>query len=296
MSTIKRPAASTPQRRRKVTPRSAASITPSIDFDRELATLFDLHSKVALLAGGYGGIGEAIAWGLAQRGATVVIAGRSRAKAARLATQLTAAGYAAHGVALDTTRVAASERSVAAIAKRFGAIDILVNCVGTQIEEPIGKVTEKSFDHVVAVNLKAAMFLAQAVARHQIDAAVGEKRGGKQMHLLSVRAQLGLRDRGYSAYCSTKGALVMLIKQHAMELARHGINVNGIAPTFVYTEMIRHVMDDPDFRRQLLARIPLGRIADPKDVVGAAVFLASPASDFITGQIVYVDGGITASQ
>ena len=245
-----------------------------------------------MLAGGYGGIGEAIAWGLAQRGAAVVIAGRSGDKAKALSKQITAAGYAAHGVALDTTRISATERAVAAIAKRLGAIDILVNCVGTQIEEPIGKVTEKSFDHVVAVNLKAAMFLAQSVARHQIDAG----RGGKQMHLLSVRAQLGLRDRGYSAYCSTKGALVMLIKQHAMELARHRINVNGIAPTFVYTEMIRHVIDNPDFRRQLVARIPLGRIADPKDVVGAAVFLASPASDFITGQIVYVDGGITASQ
>ncbi len=152
--------------------------------------------------------------------------------------------------------------------------------------------TETAFDQVVAINLKAAMFLAQAVARHQIASG----RGGKQMHLLSVRSHLGLRDRGYSAYCSSKGALVMLIKQHAMELARHRINVNGIAPTFVYTEMIRHVMENDAFRTQLLARIPLGRIADPKDVVGAALFFASPASDFVTGQILYVDGGITASQ
>ncbi|MEO8741224.1 MAG: SDR family oxidoreductase [Casimicrobiaceae bacterium] len=273
-------------------PISTSGITPSIDFDHELAGLFDLSGKVAFLPGGYGGIGEAIAWGLAQRGATIVVAGRSRAKADGLARRLREAGYSAQGIAFDATRVVAIENVVTAVAKRFAAIDILVNCIGMQIEEPIGKVTEKAFDQVYAVNLKAAMFVAQAVARVQI----ATERGGKQMHLLSVRAQLGLRDRGYSAYCSTKGALVMLIRQHAMELARHRINVNGIAPTFVYTEMIRHVMDSPKFKRQLLARIPLGRIADPKDVVGAALFFAAPASDFVTGQILYVDGGITASQ
>ncbi len=112
------------------------------------------------------------------------------------------------------------------------------------------------------------MFLAQAVAKHQIAAG----RGGRQVHLLSVRSQLGIRDRGYSAYCSTNGGMVMLIKQHAMELAPQGITVNGVAPTFVYTKMIRHVMENPDFRDKLLERIPLGRIADPKDVVGPALF------------------------
>ncbi len=276
-------------------PKTAAKskrITPSVDFERELGSLFDLGGKVALLPGGYGGIGEAIAWGLAQRGAEVVVAGRDKRKAEALARNVRAAGHKGHGIVLNAAKVPAMEGIVDAVVRRFGAIDILVNCVGTQIEEPIGKVTEAAFDQVVATNLKAAMFLAQAVARHQIAAG----RGGKQMHLLSVRSQLGLRDRGYSAYCSSKGALVMLIKQHAMELARHQINVNGIAPTFVYTEMIRHVMENDTFRTQLLARIPLGRIADPKDVVGAALFFASPASDFVTGQILYVDGGITASQ
>jgi gluconate 5-dehydrogenase len=272
--------------------RAVTSITPSIAFERELAGLFDLSGNVALLPGGYGGIGEAIAWGLAQRGATVVVAGRSKGKADVLARRLRAAGYNAHGMAMDATSVAMIERVVSSIAAQFGTIDILVNCVGTQIEEPIGQVTEKSFDRVYAVNLKAAMFVAQAVARYQIAAG----HGGKQMHLLSVRSQLGLRDRGYSAYCATKGALVMLVRQHAMELARHRINVNGIAPTFVYTDMIQHVIDNHAFRRQLIARIPLGRIADPKDVVGAALFFASPASDFVTGQILYVDGGITVSQ
>ena len=120
--------------------------------------------------------------------------------------------------------------------------------------------------------------------------------GGAQVHLLSVRAQLGLRGRGYSAYTSTKGALVMLIRQHASELAPHGITVNGIAPTVVRTEMARHWLENPETKAQVLGRIPLGRVADPKDVAGAAVFFCSPAASFVTGQVLYIDGGITASQ
>jgi NAD(P)-dependent dehydrogenase (short-subunit alcohol dehydrogenase family) len=267
-------------------------VTPVVDFDRELKGLFDLSGKVAFLPGGYGGLGEAIAWGLAQRGAAIAVAGRSARKARDFAGKLKAKGHKAMGVALDVTRVTSIRRAVDTVAAKMGGIDILINCVGIQIEQPIAEVSEEAFDRVYRVNLKAAMFLAQAVAKHQ----VASGRGGKQAHLLSVRAQLGIRHRGYSAYCSTKGGLVMLIKQHAMELAPHQIMVNGIAPTFVYTDMIRHVMENPKFRKALYARIPLGRIADPKDVVGPALFFASPASDFVTGQILYVDGGITASQ
>lgn len=272
--------------------KSRARITPKIDFELELGGLFDLAGKTAFLPGGYGGLGEAIAWGLAQRGAKIAIAGRDRAKAVALAKRLKDAGHEAIGLALDATSVTDIRRTVGNVVTAFGAVDILINCVGTQIEERITDVTEAAFDRVYAVNLKSAMFLAQAVAKVQIAKGIG----GRQMHLLSVRSQLALRDRGYSAYCSTKGGLVMLIKQHAMELAPHRITVNGIAPTFVYTEMIRHVMENPKFRRELHRRIPLGRIADPKDIVGPALFFAAPASDFVTGQVLYVDGGITASQ
>jgi NAD(P)-dependent dehydrogenase (short-subunit alcohol dehydrogenase family) len=269
-----------------------SDITPKIDFTPELAGLFDLKGKVAYVAGGYGGLGEAIAWGLAQRGAKVAVSGRNGAKAEALAQSLRVAGHDALGLAMDAHDVSHIRASVDAVAQHFGAIDILMNCVGIQREQALLEVTEEAFDEVVQVNLKAAMFLAQATARHQIAGG----RGGAQIHLLSVRSQLGLRGRGYSAYAGTKGALVMLVRQHASELAPHGIRVNGIAPTVVRTGMARHWLDNPETHRQLLARIPLGRVAEPKDIAGAAVFFCAPAAAYVTGQVLYLDGGITASQ
>src|SRR5688500_19360954 len=186
---------------------------------------------------------------------------------------------------LDVLDVPSIERAL----KPFRRIDILVNCAGTAREQAIGEVSEAAWDAVVGTNLKAAMFLAQAAARRQ-------KRGGKQVHLLSVRAQLGLRGRGYSTYCAAKGGLVMLVRQHAAELGPRGICVNGVAPTVVRTEMGAHWLKNPKTRAWLKERIPLGRVAEPADVTGAVMFFSSPAADYITGQILYVDGGITASQ
>ena len=267
-------------------------ITRAFDAVAELSDLFNMRDKVVFIPGGYGGIGEAVAWAAALAGAHVTVAGRRAEKAEKLAGALVEKGFSADGVVLDVESVASIRNAVRGVAKRHGRVDVLVNCVGIQREEPLLEVTEDAYDEVYRVNLKAAMFLAQAVARHQIAAG----KGGRQVHLLSVRSQLGLRDRGYSAYCSTKGGMAMLIRQHVMELAREGITVNGVAPTFVHTEMIRHVMENPEFHRQLVQRIPLGRIADPGDVVGPVMFFCSEASDFVTGQIMYVDGGITASQ
>ncbi len=268
------------------------SITPKIDFTVALSGLFDLRGKTAYVPGGYGGIGEAIAWGLAMAGARVAVSGRDEAKAEAVAAALRAAGHEAMGLAMDAHSVPQMQASVDAVARQWGSLDILMNCVGMQREQALLEVTEEAFDEVLQVNLKAAMFLAQAAAKKQIEGG----RGGAQVHLLSVRAQLGLRGRGYSAYSSSKGGLVMLIRQHASELATHGITVNGIAPTVVQTEMARHWLENPETRKQVLERIPLGRVADPQDVAGAAVFFAAPASRFVTGQVLYLDGGITASQ
>jgi gluconate 5-dehydrogenase len=191
----------------------------------------------------------------------------------------------------DVTDEAQVRQELARIAERHGGIDFLVNCAGTQQIQPLADVTEEAFDRIVDVNLKGAMFLAQAVARVQIAAG----RGGRHVHLLSVRAMLGMRDRGYSSYCSSKGGLAMLVRQHAVELARHGINVNGVAPTVVRTRMASD-WSDPELHRRLLERIPLGRIAEVDDVSGPVLFFLGPASAFVTGQVLYVDGGITATQ
>jgi gluconate 5-dehydrogenase len=256
------------------------------------ATPYDLTSQIAFVPGGYGGIGAAIAWALARHGAHVVVAGRDQSKADALAAQMREQRFTAAGMAMDAHSVASIRAAVDTVVARHGRLDILMNCIGIQREEPLLDVTEEAYDEVYEVNLKAAMFLGQAAARHQVAAG----RGGRHVHLLSVRAQLGLRDRGYSAYCSTKGGLVMLVKQHAMELARHGITVNGVAPTVVRTEMANHWLDNPRTRAQILDRIPLGRVGEPDDVVGPALLFCAPAGGFVTGQILYVDGGVTASQ
>jgi len=269
-----------------------ADITPRIDFQSELSGQFSLKGKTAYVTGGYGGIGEAIAWSLAMAGARVAVSGRDEGKARALAAQLQAAGHDALGLEMDAHSVQSIRASVDAVAAHHGGLDILANCIGMQREQPLLDVTEETFDEMLQVNLKSAMFLAQAAAKHQIAGG----RGGAQVHLLSVRAQLGLRGRGYSAYCATKGGLVMLIRQHASELAAHGITVNGIAPTVVRTEMARHWLENPETKAQVLGRIPLGRVADPKDIAGAALFFSSPAASFVTGQVLYIDGGITASQ
>lgn len=250
----------------------------------------DFTGTVAFVAGGYGGIGEACAQALARSGSTVVVAGRDASKAESVASALGPKG-AASSVAFDARDVASIHAAVNEAAALHGRLDFLVNCVGTQQIEPLTDVTEEAFDRVVDVNLKAAMFLGQAVARVQIAAGGG----GRHVHLLSVRAMLGVRDRGYSSYCSSKGGLALLVRQHAVELARHRINVNGVAPTVVRTRMASD-WSDPEIHRRLIERIPLGRIAEVGDVTGPVLFFLSNAASFITGQILYVDGGITASQ
>ena len=239
-----------------------------------------LKGKIAFVPGGYGGIGQAICQALARAGARVIVAGRDLRRAAALARKIKG-----KALALDVRDTASIEKAL----KPFPRIDLLVNCAGVSREESLDEVSEQAWDEVLGTNLKAAMFLAQAVARRQ-------KRGGKLVQLLSVRAQLGLRGRGYSTYCASKGGLVMLVRQHASELGPRGICVNGVAPTVVRTEMGAHWLKNPKTRAWLKERIPLGRVAEPDEVAQAVLVFCSPASDYVTGQILYVDGGITASQ
>jgi gluconate 5-dehydrogenase len=194
------------------------------------------------------------------------------------------------GGALDILNLQQLDRFVDQVVQRFGRLDVLVNSAGTHIESSALEFPEEIWDTVIDLNLKGAFFLSKAVAKVQIP-----QGGGKQIQISSVRSQLGIR-RGYVAYCSSKGGLNLMIKQLATEWGKYNIMVNGIAPTFTRTELVRSYLEDPNFYNPLVARIPLGRICEPMDLGAAAVYLAAPASDFITGQIIFADGGITASQ
>jgi NAD(P)-dependent dehydrogenase (short-subunit alcohol dehydrogenase family) len=254
--------------------------------------LFQLEGKVALVTGGYGGIGEAVCRGLAGAGARIGIAGRNRERASACAESLKAEGYDAWATSFEATSVPDTQRMVDEVSRHFGKLDILVNCVGLNCEESAEEVTEEMFDYVCSVNLKSAMFQAQAVARCMIQ----QGTGGRQVHLGSVRSLLALRGRGYAAYCAAKGGLITLCKQLSAEWAPHNINVNVVAPTFIRTEQVAQMLSDPAFLSNLVTRIPLGRIGEPVDVMGSVLFLVSPASSFITGQTLYLDGGITSTQ
>ncbi|QDY99717.1 SDR family oxidoreductase [Nitratireductor mangrovi] len=271
--------------------RPEPNLTPEVEFGA-VDRLFDVTGLRVFIPGGYGAIGEATAWAFARRGAAVAIAGRDGSRAQAFAKRLLDHGATAVGLELDARypdRIAKVSESVA---EALGGIDVLVNCVGIQKEQALLEVTEDAFDEIYQINLKSAMFLAQSVARQQI----AQGKGGRQIHLLSVRSQLALRGRGYSGYCATKGGLAMLVKQHAMELAPHNITVNGVAPTFIQSERIRNHLEREDFRNFILERNPLGRIGEPVEVVGQIIAFAAPAGSYMTGQIVFVDGGVTASQ
>ncbi len=253
---------------------------------------FRLDGKVALVTGGYGGIGVAVCHGLAHAGAQVAVTGHNLEKATACVNALKANGADAYATSFDSVSVPETRRMVDEVAAHFGRLDILVNCVGLNRQETAEEVTEEVFDYVVDVNLRGAMFQGQAAARHMIK----QGGGGKQVHIGSVRTLLALRGRGYAAYCASKGGLAILCKQLAAEWAPHQINVNVVAPTFVRTQMVADMLSDEQFYNTLVARIPLGRIAEPVDVWHAVQFFVSPASDFVTGQTLYLDGGITATQ
>lgn len=252
--------------------------------------LFDLDGRTALVTGGAGGIGSAICEGLAAQGANVVLTSRSEQKAKKLAASIESAGGKAEGRALEVDSMDTVKTFVARVYEDHPKIDILVNCIGGQIEAPAEEYTEEDWDTIFKGSLKTAFFLSQAVAKGQIG-----RGGGKHIHLSSVRSMLGIH-RGYVGYCSSRGGMNMMIKQLATEWATHGITVNGIAPTFTRTDLVARYLNDPSFYNPLVARIPLGRVAEPVDIAGLAMYFAAPAADFITGQIVFADGGVTACQ
>ncbi|OGP87843.1 MAG: hypothetical protein A2157_10540 [Deltaproteobacteria bacterium RBG_16_47_11] len=252
--------------------------------------MFRLDGQVALVAGGYGAIGSEICRGLAQYGAGIAVCGRSSEKAKSLAQELNAGGWRAAGIQGDITRSGDAKRIVQEVIDRFGRIDILINSTGTHVDAPAEELREEEWDRVLGVTLKGAFLIAQAAGKAMID-----QNRGKIITISSVRSLLGIR-RGYVPYCSAKGGVNMLTKQLATEWAKYHINVNAIAPTFIRTASVVQYLNDKQFYEGLVNRIPLGRVGETEDLVGAALFFSSSASDFVTGQILFVDGGLTACQ
>jgi NAD(P)-dependent dehydrogenase (short-subunit alcohol dehydrogenase family) len=253
--------------------------------------LFRLDGRVALVCGGTGGIGLPLAKALGGAGAKVAIVGRTTERTVAACGEV---GADALPVAADVTKREEADRAVAETVERFGRLDVLVNGVGgggTGILAPAESYPEEKWNWILDLNLTSVLWPSQAAARRMIEQA----EGGSILNISSVRGQLALRA-GYTSYVAAKGALNMLTKQHATEWAPHGIRVNAISPTFVRTEMVADMLEQPGFYDSLVARIPLGRIADPEDLVGAALFFCSDASAFVTGQILTLDGGLTACQ
>ncbi len=251
-----------------------------------------LRGRRALVVGGDGDIGSAISAGLAADGADVAVAGIEAAPAARLAGQLSTADNRTAGYRVDITDQASVDDLVGAVASAWGGIDVLVNCAGMLRVNAAEDFDASDWRAVVDLNLTGAFLLTQAVGRNMIKNAGG----GRIVHLSSVRGSIGLAIGGWAAYGASKAGLHLLIKQLATEWGRHQISVNGVASGFVRAGVSAKALENEGFAAMVAARTPLGRVAEIQEVANTAVYLAGPRSSFITGQVLFVDGGLTASQ
>jgi glucose 1-dehydrogenase len=247
-----------------------------------------LGGKIALVTGSSRGIGKGIALRLAREGADVVVHYNHGAEAAlEVAAAVQAAGRRAHVLKADLTHTSEVQRLVAEAAAHFGQLDVLVNNAGVERWAPFTEVTEADYDDMLAVNLKAVFFAAQAMVRHLRAAG----RPGKIINISSVHEELPFPH--FAPYCAAKGGVRMLTRTLAVELKGAGITVNGVAPGAIETDMNRALLQDPKKLRPLLEQIPLGRIGRPEDVAAVVAFLASPDADYVTGSTYFVDGGLT---
>jgi NAD(P)-dependent dehydrogenase (short-subunit alcohol dehydrogenase family) len=243
------------------------------------------RDTVVIVTGAASGINRAIGLRFAREEATVVIADVNAAGAEETATQVRAAGGRALAVKTDVRRRDEIDAMVRTALERFGRIDVLVNGAGIETLIPFLDLPEDEWNRVLGVNLTGAFLCGQAVAREMVRAG----RGGKIINIASINSAIALPNQAH--YVASKGGLLMLTKAMALELAAHKINVNAIGPGVVETPLTAKSLSDPARRDLLLRHTPLNRFGQPADIAGVAVFLASEAADFVTGTILYVDGG-----
>ena len=248
---------------------------------------FDLSGRRALITGSSAGIGLALAQGLAQAGATVILNGRSNEKLQQCASSMRAQGLSVEVEVFDVTSRAAVRAGVAAAEAR-GALDIVINNAGMQRRGPLEHYSEDDWDALMRTNLDSVFHVSQAAAQFMIA-----RRRGKIINICSVQSELG--RPGIAPYAATKGAVKMLTKGMAIDWGPHGLQVNGLGPGYFKTELNQALVDNPEFSQWLINRTPSRRWGELQDLVGGAIFLASDASNFVNGHILYIDGGVTAT-
>jgi gluconate 5-dehydrogenase len=249
---------------------------------------FDLTGRIALVTGSSAGIGYALARGLADAGARVILNARNAQKLEHAADRLRAEGAVVHTAAFDVTDSAAVVEGVGRIEAGVGPIDILVNNAGMQRRAPLEQFEEAQWHELMKTNVFSVFLVGQIVARHMIG-----RRRGKIINICSVQSELGRPN--IAPYTASKGAVKMLTKGMAIDWGQYNIQVNGLGPGYFKTELTEALVNDAEFTRWLIGRTPSRRWGDLQDLVGAAVFLASDASNFVNGHILYVDGGVTAT-
>jgi gluconate 5-dehydrogenase len=253
-----------------------------------VSRLFDLAGKTALVTGSSDGLGLAMARGLAAAGAGVVLNGRDERKLAAAAKSLEAEGRRTLARAFDVADEAAVRGAFAHFDAAGVEIDILVNNAGFQLRKPMLEITTDEWRRVVETHLTGAFQVGREAARRMIE----RGRGGKIINVASLTSEVARAT--IAPYTAAKGGLKMLTRAMAAEWAAHDIQANAIGPGYIATEMNRALLDDPKFDAWVKGRTPSGRWGKPEDLIGVAVFLASPASDYVNGQIIYVDGGLLA--
>lgn len=249
-------------------------------------SIFDLSDRVAVVTGSSKGIGKAMALGLADAGANLVIVARTEEDIKQTVSEIEAKGRKAIGIATDIKKKEDIDNMVEETIAAFGKIDILVNNAGMNIRTPALEVTEDEWEQIIQTNMKSTFLASQAIGKHMV-----ENRSGSIINISSVAGRVALRTG--VPYAATKAGIIQMTKTLALEWGKYNVRVNAIAPWYFRTPLTEKLLNNPDYYNEVVSRTPLGRVGDVKELVGPAVFLASDSSSYVTGHTIFVDGGMS---